>query len=753
MANVNVRVRYRPVRIGWCVRNNNWDDLRRALFLTHVFWGGRFNPIIPIGDRSADELVRRFRVDVLFRMEDDPQTKEFIERFSHLPWPLLEPALFGPQHVPRFLDVSHPLQTLADEPQDGIRALYSSRLTLVHWEKDDPLADIMLTTFGAYPITKEIGFDYEDLVRRIVSPSEERINPDQRIPADLLDRRTPSDLTGVDLNWDRSPHQTTIGFYVGSANDFADVVNYWNLRASDLAVIFLDPAHLDRLNLLKESHSDFIRERTNKGIVVWSRSQQAVQQAFPGELIPFYWAIDGMDSIQGNFRPPLQFLSERSVLASLSEEYGRLTLAFQLPDKPFRAGSEWRDQHFVVSVRRVSGEGDESSTFWTPYLPKLNEWYGRKICWRARAARAEFDGIGIICRLTDESLNLWSVPKQELATKVFELAGINAKPSLPGRIAVRLISQLGGLQGCRVLKIGGVRRLIRDHGPLQDFDRTEAIRTIGNADPITGQPRFEDYEGLFIEQRDPTVTKLKPEHAFLYLLDKGVFRVGLKLICPICELPYWVNLDDVVTQIDCELCGARFNVTRQLKDRAWAYRRSGLLGRDNHQEGSIPVAVTLQQLDTQLHPFSGSLFSTNMSLVPGKRNIQPCETDIFLALAAGEHIQVAIGECKDAGGQIELDDAKKLTAVADSFPREFDVFILFSKTAAFTAQEIENCRAAQPKGGGLRVIMLSERELEPYFVYERTEKEFEITSSGVSLEDMARVTHEVFFSAKPKRKQ
>jgi len=46
--------------------------------------------------------------------------------------------------------------------------------------------------------------------------------------------------------------------------------------------------------------------------------------------------------------------------------------------------------------------------------------------------------------------------------------------------------------------------------------------------------------------------------------------------------------------------------------------------------------------------------------------------------------------------------------------------------------------------------MLSERELEPYHLYERTEKEFEINRTAVSLEDLAEVTDGVFFN--PKRK-
>jgi hypothetical protein len=61
--------------------------------------------------------------------------------------------------------------------------------------------------------------------------------------------------------------------------------------------------------------------------------------------------------------------------------------------------------------------------------------------------------------------------EQDLARKLFEYVGINAQQSMPGRIAFRLIAQLGGLQGCQVLKIAGVRKLIKDYSPLQEFNR------------------------------------------------------------------------------------------------------------------------------------------------------------------------------------------------------------------------------------------------------------------------------------------
>jgi len=111
MASESVRVRQRPIRIGWCIRNNNWDDLRQAMRATHTLWGGRFNPLIPVGVVCAERLIRRFRVDVLLNVTDDPEIAGLMKGFGHLPWPLHEPGLFSRpfgQVASNFLDVWHP---------------------------------------------------------------------------------------------------------------------------------------------------------------------------------------------------------------------------------------------------------------------------------------------------------------------------------------------------------------------------------------------------------------------------------------------------------------------------------------------------------------------------------------------------------------------------------------------------------------------------------------------------------------------
>jgi hypothetical protein len=312
-----------------------------------------------------------------------------------------------------------------------------------------------------------------------------------------------------------------------------------------------------------------------------------------------------------------------------------------------------------------------------------------------------------------------------------------------------------------------VRRLIEQFGPTQDFFWTDAMKFI-TYDLDNRCADFSAHEHLYLEPRDKA--SLEPKDAFFYLLKQNVFRVGLKLMCPSCQLPFWRALDEIKTLVTCEYCGREFNITPQLKDDKWAYRPSGLFGRgytkqkqtqrdsaieseafeeSDHQEGSVPVALTLQQLDTTLH-HNFVLWLPAMRLQPLTAPIEKCETDfVLLCQDFRGRIELVIGECK-ANCEITEEDVRKLSKIANTFPPDrFDVFLVFSKTGQFTAQEIERCRAAD-SDTRRRTILLSDRELEPYFVYERTSKEFAIDETAVSLEDMVEATRGIYFEPRPK---
>jgi hypothetical protein len=753
MGPINLRVRYRPIKIGWCVQENNLDEYRKALRLTHTLWGGRFNPIIPLGDPGlARMLVKTFRVDCLFCIGQSPAGDALLLEFKHLLWPSFHEGLFiqgsvGPMAT--FLDVSHPVRHFY-EAYVRDRDKPSKRGLMFRWNPADPLADLFLATFGAYPVKDEIGLDYDGFVREHLAAQEIEIRETVSLPTGGPQQLTPSRVTAFDLRsdlfaWGRD----TPGLYYGESGDFTDLVNFWNLRASGIEVLFYDRAFHERLYAMSDHHLATLRARPkdprwlHDDIAIWNKSYdiEIDLTSFGTGLTrsavsPAVW--NGL-----NIKPPVMGFEEQSVLGTASEN-GGVTATFELPAKPFYDDVRLHTQNVVVSVHPLVTT--ENVVLKPPFFPRLNEYYGREAHFEYNKVRSEREGIGIVTGITQSSLTIRALDVRSLVKRVFGASGISAKPSPAGLVGLRLIEQMGGLQGCRVFKIAGVRELIHKYSPERSFTRGGAVNTIRRVDPISGKPQFSQYESLYIERR-----AVRPEGAFSYLLQRGVFRPGLRLLCPNCELESWIHLDEIRTVSRCEYCGRDFNITGQLKDRDWAFRRSGLFGKDDHQRGGIPVALTLQQLQTVLHSHLLA-YTTGTELEPNGADIQKCETDfVLLAESVPERtLQIAIGECKGSL-PITEDDVRNLALVADALAAggDCEAFVVFAKTSPFTSEEVERCKAAQGKYER-RVILLSDRELEPYFIYERADKEFEIYHSAVTLEDMVRATENIYFDPKPK---
>ncbi|HEX3525365.1 MAG TPA: terminase family protein [Stellaceae bacterium] len=89
------------------------------------------------------------------------------------------------------------------------------------------------------------------------------------------------------------------GFYVGDVTDFDDLVTYWNLRAADISLSFVDPNHLDRFSDLipvweKQAHQLLTRAPEHrKRVAVWAHidDHQAALELF-GERLTLFCPIN-----------------------------------------------------------------------------------------------------------------------------------------------------------------------------------------------------------------------------------------------------------------------------------------------------------------------------------------------------------------------------------------------------------------------------------------------------------------------------
>jgi hypothetical protein len=449
-----------------------------------------------------------------------------------------------------------------------------------------------------------------------------------------------------------------------------------------------------------------------------------------------------------NLAAPEMYFGATTALATVGERGGKTTIAFQLSNKPFSGEQAYPSPHYVLSVDPGVGLlHSDRETLHAPFIPRLNEFYGRNCHFMWNQARAEPESLGMITEVSTDSVSLRALDVQQLVREIFESVGIEATPSRPGLVASTLIRQMGGLDSCRAFKVAGVRELIGRHRPDQSFSRATAkqtIRAYGTDHDISS------YNWLYIEPRPPGVD-LTADAVLSHLLDKGVFRAGLEFSCPSCQLIFWRSLDDAKARLECEYCGHTFNTAPQLRDKDWAFRRSGLFGRDDHQEGAIPVLLTLQQLVRGHELGSDSLYTTALELKPKGADIEPCETDLVV-IHTGDRdrrIQVVIGECK-SHKPITADDVRKLKAVAAAFPTDrFDVYVVFGRLSPFSDDEVEAIKQVNDRHT-MRPIMFSARELEPYFTYQRTAEVFDVPKHAGGFADMARASRIIFFEKRLK---
>lgn len=753
---------YRPVRIGWVIPDRDAVRLATAAAWNSCLWGGRYNPIIPVHDAAlASQLVKTFAIDLLISIDETESTRAFIDRFPYLAINRWRQSIFEGRRS-EFADIRHIVRRIVAHQDKQAE----SQLIVPTWEPADALHSLFSVLFGSYPQPNDQISDYKGGLRKALNVPEKPIPVAEEIPREMIEGIPPIALTAYDMTRQRDPSGwLNPAIVLGSSTNFDDLALFWNLRAAGATVCFYDEAQAARLKPFANAFLDKLRRSATSGaarVNFWTRQDKRPDENWRPDLELGDMSAEfcngrgdgvwkGLD-LQSN-RPQFSFW-HRDVVPSYMETDGKAEASFALPDRPFDDDDvRSLSQKFVVVVdaKQYGLSPDRDLIFETPFVPQMNEFYGRNFyhdydAVRSQQGSLDKGAVGIITAISTQRMQISAYRTFDWLTHFFALSKLAVERSEPGLRCKRLISQIGGLQDCRVLKVRGVRNLLRKYGVDESFTRTGAIEAIRDIDPTTNVAGFDVFKNLHIDfpQGD-----LKPDGVLKYLLARRVFRVGLEFKCPNCELPSWIHLDDVRTNSACPYCDHTYDVTLQLKDRDWRYRRSGIFGRDDNQLGGVPVALTLQQLSSSLRDHV-IMYSTAMNFRSAGADIEPCESD-FLAVISGapglseSPVQLLFGEAK-TGKPIDEQDIRKLGKLADAIPRNLaQSFILFAKTDTFSPEEVRLAKSLNSQYQR-RVILWSRDELEPYFLYERSAEKLGQDRYATSLTDMANVTHRLWFT-------
>ena len=265
--------------------------------------------------------------------------------------------------------------------------------------------------------------------------------------------------------------------------------------------------------------------------------------------------------------------------------------------------------------------------------------------------------------------------------------------------------------------------------PVHSVTRGEAEKK------IFSEEQFKKHESLYIEPRE--TKKLTTGHVFDFLLRYGFFRGGLELSCDDCNLHNWLSLKEIDDVWECEYCGGRNLTALHLRHRGdWRFRKSGLFAKDNNQEGAIPVLLTLLVF-LRILGMSQFVWTTSLKLDP-----PGCETDFcILNYRWMGGIEIAVGECKSGGRQIDKQDVENLKKVWKKLTvSDLECYVTFAKTTdGFAPDEV--ALLTEVADQGIPMILLTNCEMEPYEPYR--EKESGLPEQYPhSLGEMARKLHE-----------
>lgn len=732
MATFNISVSYRPLRIGFLVREGQISDIVEAAKLNTLLSGGIYNPIIPVSNNDAlvRQLFSLFSVDVIYPVVDSPELKNVLAKFEFL----REDHYFNndffiqgfkSNYQCKYFDCKNIIQYYWDTEYKNKPEDFKSNFTLVSWENNDPLSQLFPICFGQYPDAHNLKSDFEASYKKGLYATTLIIPNSEPIPSQLNKSTYPILFTSAEIKAINRPFRD-YGIYLGSEEDFIDLFYFWNLRASGINLEFLPLNHskryaefagayleaLDNIPNKSPNFDDFItvyhhnrEDKTIKEILRNFRIKKGVVFSNCHEVI---W--NGL-----NIKPATLFYEWNNILANVERKNERYNVVLQLPKNKLVSNHSrgLSSQLLVASVRPLTEFEYPSYTLKPPNVFELTRAYGREVHFRPFNVRLQKDGIGVIIDAEENTLWLNPISYLTLIQKIFELLNINSEISQAGLITMKILEKVGDVDGGRIFKVYGVRELLQKLSTDDCFTKGQIKSTIWNND------QFRAYENLFIEPRENA--KLSNDDVFNFLLRKEFLRAGLELVCGNCRLKNWLSLKEIDDFWNCNYCGSSNQTSVHLNDRGdWKFRKSGLFAKDNNQEGAIPVILTLIQF-LRVLDYGNFVYTPSLKLNFDQKE---CEIDFcIINYTRGENIELGIGECKSIGGRVDQNDIDNFLAVHDKFKSsKIDCFLIFSKTAEeFTTEEISLFHNLTQKK--IPIILFTNKDLEPYHPYwERDDK-------------------------------
>lgn len=645
-AELRGRAMLRPWRVGVLVDTTSGDDVREAISLLSGVWGGYYMPIIHIG-LAHDEIereARRFDVDSLHTLTDEPQLEDFLRR-SNLSW--AGRGTYGPFGEEEGIRQGIlPMSALANAAEDVVIPL---------WESTDPL-DLFYSVQWGRPHKRTPNFadDSEGTPMTLGALYAAKSNSRVSVGRIEASRRH---VTAAR----RYAFDSSTGVFVVRRDSPEELLSFWNTRMYGTKVICL-PAEADAELLRYLTRDDLPgvevkvegeSQLERRCLYVWGLEQaSAATVSAVGELAercslevtrsnhhPIPYVFQGVKtpfarSVRADFVP-----SARSTDVDLP--------SFPLTDNP---NAIWRGViASEIHVHSVTGQDPR----FTAAVPGLRRYSGLMhqlgLGEGVERVRTSEEGVVLGIQADKDQVSIPFAFTLDVFRLLFDDESIVTTQSDVGKFQTRAAQVLGG--------------------PLSGFLTQPGVRAaLLDAAQKTGGITYQQLVNSVKSNRGEWPDRLRAynmneneygQQQINALLHAGLLVPLLDVHCSHCRVDSQMTPRDLDTTMRCEFCGAEFNLALSLALRKgqWRYRLASHLSADRIKSLLPPLAVmsTIEQLNSaQTLPMS-HLLGLEVKLKDGKR----VEVDVAMFLPDFDAGVAILGEVKN-GNQIDRNDVENL---------------------------------------------------------------------------------------------
>ena len=681
----SLKLKMRPIRIGFLVNPNNNEDIQKAIHANSLLWGGMFNPIIPCykklpknweeykSKRStaskiisgyiegfdpdylvnvSDVLIKQIEFDrdrivtyesIMSGYEEDMAPKlgagifEVIRQFRY------DEMRFIRRDEFRFL---RPL--LASKYKTFLSSIFGDTGTY-----EEPLYSGYIENLGV--ISEEVG------IKNYWRYLSGKYLYARRIGAIYMEQRI------------RGP----VIFYMDALKGL-DVIDFWNLRAAGWEVLPVAKQSTEEEGLRKECErlvekaywpyrhnkdmyhyasiiksrntaenetSEFSKRLNLKKHEVKKGPKLALQRWYP--RIWDEWARQNAHEV---ITPAYSKEKEIELQKGQKElRFKTLNPGFEL----YHVGSS--SPRFALEVdSRVYGNDELLAEVIPKGGPELARAVGK---YSLREWRISKTGPVYLSHHQNWTVS-YEIPLAEpVMVAWFRENGWDVDISPSGKIAKQMIKQLGGLWGIGQLKEEGLIKLLQElsnNGYIIEKEFKARISQITNS------------EEIWIT-RDEYIKRL---------LENEIFQLGVELKCPVCTQRSWYSLNGVDSKVMCGGCLSDYKVqSLDLLDKKWAYKSFGTFGLPKQAYGAFGVLLTLQFLVKDNHERATALLSFT-----AKKDGREIESDLCLVTEKeygdDSSQDLLFVECKTYN-KFEKKDVERIQQLAKEYPGAVLVFSTF----------------------------------------------------------------------------